>query len=124
MTVLLAILISLLGTELFVRLPIARATAATLASSAQAGRIVRSRAISDHWKEKVMPVYAARLGRQSLALTACFALLAATGMAAVLVADWLVPGEQLFFESAEGLALSALASTLYYLARNRLARPA
>jgi hypothetical protein len=122
MTWLLALILSCVGTEIFVHLPITRAVALTLASGTQAGRIILSRGISDHWKEKVMPAYALRMGRQSLMLTGCFLLLTALVGALLVIMDMLVPDTAMFIGSGAGLAFSLLVSVVYYQARRHIVR--
>ncbi|HEX7854194.1 MAG TPA: hypothetical protein VF503_10905 [Sphingobium sp.] len=119
---LLALILSCVGTEVFVHLPIARSVARTLASGTQASRVILSSAISDHWKEKVMPTYALRMGRQSLMLTACFAFLTGIVGGLVLIMDRLVPGTALFIASGPGLVFSFFISILYYQARRHIVR--
>lgn len=52
--------------ELFLRLPIAAAARGILGTARRAQRTIRSARISDHWKEKVLLAYAARLFAGSL----------------------------------------------------------
>ena len=52
------------------RLPIAKEANATYRTSLKAMRIIRSNTISDHWKERVMPIYSAQMLIGSLKLGA------------------------------------------------------
>ncbi|MFT3966269.1 MAG: hypothetical protein QM690_10340 [Sphingobium sp.] len=122
MSWLLVLLTICLGAELFERLPIARTAALTMDSCARAGRIFLSPHISDHWKERVMPAYALRMGRLSLNLMGCFLMLAATGGFALAMLEKVEPSAALFLCSALGLSVSFLIAFLYHVARGLLVR--
>ncbi|MCE7795984.1 hypothetical protein LWE61_05340 [Sphingobium sufflavum] len=111
------LLASCLAAELFLHMPIARQARRTLGSCAQAQHVILSRAISDHWKEKVMPAYALRLGRQSLMLAAYFAAFTLLAAATMQGMDRLMPDAARFMGSARGLAAGFLISLLYLMAR-------
>ena len=115
-----AIVVSAVATELFAHLPIERTATSSIANGARAGRVILSPAISDHWKEKVMPAYAARMGRETVTLTLCFAALTAIVAALIALIGRIDPEAARFIGSAMGMAFSALMSTLYYLGRRRL----
>ncbi len=116
-----AICISCIGTELLLRLPIAPSTLRIGRDSARVGRIIFSPSISDHWKEKVAPVYALRMGRQTLALAGYFAILAAVVSACLIAAALAVPDVALFLSSLTGLSFSIAISILYWQMKHRLA---
>jgi uncharacterized membrane protein len=118
----LAIALSALATEVFAHLPIERSATLTLASGAQAGRIILSPAISDHWKEKVMPAYAARMGRQTMMLSLCIAALTLIVSLLIVGINRIEPDAAQFIGTPAGVLFSLIVSTLYYLARRRLVR--
>jgi hypothetical protein len=101
-------------------MPIAQSAAQTLGSCAQARRVILSRGISDHWKEKVMPAYALRMGRQSLVLTFYFAILVAVTAAVLWITKRILPDATAFIDSAHGLAFGFLVSILYFMVRRRV----
>lgn len=117
-----AAVLSAIATEVFAHLPIERSALTALASGSQAGRIILSPDISDHWKEKAMPAYALRMGRETLTLALCFGLL--IGIVAVLMAfmDRIDPDAVRFILSGPGMAFSLIVSIVYYVARRRLVR--
>ncbi|MET0366078.1 MAG: hypothetical protein ABW169_15655 [Sphingobium sp.] len=117
-----ALLVSCLIVEIFAHIPIAQSAVLTLRSGARARRVILSPAISDHWKEKVMPVYALRMGRQSLVLAWYFAILAAVAATAMAILDREMPDAALFMASARGVAFGFLVSILYFWGRRRLVR--
>ncbi len=120
MSVLLAILMSCVGVEIFLRLPIARSTAVMAQGGMHAGRIILSSRISEHWKEKVMPAYAARMARQTLMLACLFGVFAAALGLALFAIDAVQPAAAQFLTSLKGLTLGLVASLLYYPVRRRL----
>ena len=113
---------SCLAAELFARLPFEPVVSRMAKCGARAGRIVSSRRISDHWKEKIMPRYAARMGRDTLTLTFYFALLALLVGGVLLAAEAIAPDAARLLTSAAGLAASFLVAVVYYLVRRRFVR--
>lgn len=120
MTIFLAILIACLGVEIFLRLPIAQSTAQMAGSGLRAGRVIMSRRISEHWKEKVMPSYAMAMARQTLRLAGYFCFFAATLAASLFLIELVRPEAAQFVTSLKGLMLGLGASVLYYPVRRRL----
>ena len=54
---------ALIASELFLRLPIMRELAVVGSISRKSMKVLGAKRISDHWKEKVLPVYSFRLAR-------------------------------------------------------------
>lgn len=119
MSVLLAILMSCLGVEIFLRLPIAQSTALMAEGGLRAGRVILSPRISEHWKEKVMPAYAARMARQTVVLACLFGIFAGALGAGLLAINAVHPAAAQFLTSLRGLALGLAASLVYYPLRRR-----
>lgn len=113
---------SCLVAELFARLPFGPVVSRMARCGAQASRIVASRRISDHWKEKVMPGYAMRMGRHTLTLALYFVLLAALAGAVLFAAEAVAPDAARLLTSAAGLAVSFVVALVYYLLRRRRVR--
>ena len=67
---------AILACEFFLRLPFNTLLIRLVRFSKRAVSVLRSRKISDHWKEKALPCYAVKIGMASLALGAllCAAL--------------------------------------------------
>ncbi|PKP73029.1 MAG: hypothetical protein CVT84_15690 [Alphaproteobacteria bacterium HGW-Alphaproteobacteria-6] len=63
---LLVILAAILASEALWRLPLMARVREVTAASRKAGRVLASKRISDHWKERVLPAYAWRIGRGSV----------------------------------------------------------
>lgn len=113
---------SCLAAELFLRLPFEPVVSRMARCGARASRVVSSRRISDHWKEKVMPGYAMRMGRCTLTLALYFALLAVLVGGVLLAAEAIAPDAARLLTSAPGLAASFVVAIVYYLVRRRLVR--
>lgn len=114
--------LSCLAAELFARLPFEFVVSRMARCGARASRIISSRRISDHWKEKVMPRYAMRMGRDTLTLALYFAALALVAGGVLFAAEAVAPEAARLLTSARGLAAAFLVAIGYYLLRRRLAR--
>jgi len=84
--ILAAVIATLAAVEVARMLPLTRALAQARAVSSRAVSVVRANRISDHWKERVLPVYAGRLLGASLKLLACIVAIAV----AFLLPFWLI----------------------------------
>ncbi|HEX7873240.1 MAG TPA: hypothetical protein VF475_10035 [Sphingobium sp.] len=117
-----ALLLSCLIVEMFAHIPIAQSAVLTLQSGARARRVILSPGISDHWKERVMPVYALRMGRQWLVLAGYFAIFAVVAAGAMAIMERAMPEAALFMLSARGVAFGFAVSILYFCGRRRFVR--
>ena len=57
---------AILASEAFLRLPVMARIHRVAAYSQKAMRVLQSKHISDHWKERVLPAYALRIGAGSV----------------------------------------------------------
>ncbi|MEA3299539.1 MAG: hypothetical protein U9R22_04895 [Pseudomonadota bacterium] len=106
--------------ELLLRLPLGSTLGALSSLAARAVRVVRSRRISDHWKERVLLTYAGGIARRSLLLALLVALaLAPMASLAVLFEALGVPVYSLL-SSWAGILVCTLAGLLYGMARARV----
>lgn len=112
-----AILLSCLGVELFCRLPFTRLLVQMARDGGHAGRIVASRQISEHWKQRVMPVYTRRLARLTLALLACIAVVAFIVLATLGAMVRVSPDAAAFLETPVGIAASLHFAMLHVIGR-------
>ncbi len=55
-----------MASELFLRLPLLRCLQRIISNATKATSVLRSRKISDEWKEKVLSAYAIRIGANSI----------------------------------------------------------
>lgn len=118
-----SLVVCLCGVELLIRAPLFE-TVATLARYAgKSSRVIASRHISDHWKEKVLPAYSQKVFLGSLQLLVIFALLFAVLGAVALGLDYLfLSGTATldFLASWQGILYATAVSVGYYYARRRL----
>lgn len=84
---LLVIVAAILASEALLRLPIMAKIKDVSEISQKAMRVLKSGRISDHWKERVLPAYAKRIGIGSVAFFALLCL----GLLPVLVAGLIYP---------------------------------
>ena len=83
----LVIVAAILASEAFVRLPVLQKIGTVAATSRKAMKLVRSARVSDHWKERILPVYALKIGMGSVS----FFLLLCAALLPVLLAGLLYP---------------------------------
>ena len=122
MTVLVIILLTtVFAIELFLRLPFSTALKEFTAISRKALRVMRSRSISEHWKEVVLPRYSIVMLKSSLKLLAY--LLVIIGF--VSLADIFCRPLGISLTGAlstwSGVSTSMLAAGVYLFVRKRLA---
>jgi hypothetical protein len=107
--------------EIFIALPVLPEAGRLFSVVAKVQRTVRSPQISDHWKEKVLIVYAGRLLQRSLILSALLlGALAAVTLAGYAITLFLDKGFAVYMLSLEGSLVATLASLAYAFARFRL----
>jgi hypothetical protein len=124
MTLIMLLLSAVVASELLVRLPLLPAIGRARAAAQKSARLLRSKRVSDHWKEKMLPVYAAVIARNSVIF---FGLLCAAILPVALFGfgypggpgGWLAALMQ-----PVNLAVLFGLSILYIIARTLVARPA
>ena len=84
---LLVIVAAVLASEALLRLPVMAKIKGVSEASQKAMRVLKSGRISDHWKERVLPAYAKRIGFGSVA----FFVMLCLGLLPVLVAGLIYP---------------------------------
>ncbi len=119
---LLILVAAVLASEAFLRLPLMPAIRRANRAAARSVRTLRSARISDHWKERMLPVYALTIARNSVLFFAllCLAVLPALLLGVLLpggITAWLA----LLIRPLNLLLLCGL-SVLYLVIRTRLAR--
>lgn len=60
--------------ELMLRLPLLRMARSLVTVSQKSMRLLQSKRISDHWKERILPAYSARMARASVGFFALLCL--------------------------------------------------
>jgi len=101
-------------------LPLGAKLKCLLKTSHRAATVIRSKNISDHWKEKIMLSYAQGIAVNSVLLGIYFVVVAVGVYALLLLADVILPGGsgvQDFFFSSQGLLLVSVISMTYFYVR-------
>ena len=123
MSYLLVILASFIAVELFVRLPVIEQVQRLFGTTQKAGHVIVAKAVSDHWKERVMLRYAREIlfGSVMLVMFILAVLFIAT-LPALLAKAFIDPDLSIeaMFSSWSAIALSLVAATGYYATRSRL----
>ena len=113
---------AILGSEILLRLPLMDQVSIVVQTARRSAATVRSRRISDHWKETVLPAYSLRMAGRSLFF---FLLLCLVALPVALVGIVAPGGMEHWLESLMrpfALAILCICSILYILVRARLAR--
>lgn len=116
----LAVVVCILLVETALRLPFGASAAGVARAGAKAIRVVRAKAISDHWKEKALAAYAKATFLSSLRLAVLLAVFLAIAAVLVLVFDRISGGFQDFILGWLGIGFTIVFASLYYTLRKRL----
>ncbi len=125
MNVLIPAAVSILATEAIVQMPLGGQIRAVRSLLGRVHHVIRSPAISDCWKERVLPVYALRLARHSLLIGFMLGTVSVGVFGLLLV--WSVfaaPDAAVLkeFMSVRSLIVSLAASGAYLFVRFRIVR--
>ena len=85
---LLLVLAAVVACELFLRLPLMATIKQATSTAAKASAVLRAKRVSDHWKERILPVYAGKIAANSLK----FFLYLCVILGAVVVFGLVAPG--------------------------------
>ena len=115
-------LLAIATVELAIRLPLRAGISTILASSGRSAQVIRSPRISDHWKEKALLGYSARIAKASLGLAAISVLLALAVVVLVLALHYSgVSSRGLdILVSPKDLIAMGLLAIVYAVVRSRL----
>ncbi|SON56849.1 hypothetical protein HDIA_3308 [Hartmannibacter diazotrophicus] len=119
---LLTAILCVLLVELAVRLPLAGAVLGVSGASKRAARVLRAKAISDHWKEKAMGAYARATFASTLKLAGLLIVILAIAFALVLLFEQISSGFESFILGWWGIGFSLVFATLYFSLRKVLLR--
>jgi hypothetical protein len=114
----LAVLLTAGLVEIALRLPLLASALRIMGTSRKAMAIMRSRAISDHWKEKAMRVYSGRLFSATLMLAVLLIFLSGLIIFVIFLIGGLGIGFGAFAVSWPGMVLSAIAAFGYLKLRH------
>ena len=115
--------VSIWAVEIFLKLPVREAVNDLLRVSQKAVHTVSSPHISDHWKEKVMLVYARKSFICTLRLAGIMIIFIALILMPVFAVDHFKPTDQsvfLLLSTAKGLIASTIVAMCYFWLRSRL----
>ncbi len=107
--------------ELFQRLGLSRRIAALAVSGRKAASIVRSSAISDHWKERALLAYARRVFIGTLALFGLLIACAAPALLLLAIASMADPTVWEAAGSPAALVLASLTAVVYVSGKKQFA---
>jgi hypothetical protein len=108
------------GVELLIRAPLYTTLTTLLHYAAKSSRVIQSKHISDHWKEKVLPTYAVKVFQNSLKLFFIFLVVFAILLLISKALDLVNPAGMTtleFLSTWTGILFATIASTTYYYAR-------
>ncbi|MCB2137360.1 MAG: hypothetical protein KDE08_15700 [Rhodobacteraceae bacterium] len=88
---------AVLASEAFLRLPLMDQIRRVTATAGKSGRVLKSKRISDHWKERVLPAYSWIIGKGSVTffVMLCVALLPVALLGVVYPGGFAVWGAEL-----------------------------
>jgi len=114
------IIVTLVAVEAFLRTPFKRALTDLAVASKKSASVISSKSISDHWKEKVLPRYAAQIFKNSIYLFLCLLAIvipvAIGHFASILFSENLLHA----ISTWQGVGLSVLVACIYVGVRNAL----
>ncbi|MEO1249531.1 MAG: sulfotransferase, partial [Pseudomonadota bacterium] len=113
-------LASLASVELFLRLPVVEKTRGVLTTSRRSINVVASKAISDHWKERILPHYSLRMASGSLSAAGLMILAFSPIIALALIGPLFGADVMGLLLSWQGIVGISLIAALYIFLRNRL----
>lgn len=121
MIALLSALLCLLLVEAALRLPFGRALSRAVRTGERARRVLASRRISEHWKEKAVGAYAGRLIGATLALAVMIAALAAGFLGGAIALEALKTGAFGLLLGWPGIVYCTAVAGAWVLVRRRAA---
>ena len=118
MTWLAVAIVTILLVEVFLRLPLISTAGKVLHIGQKAAHIMRTKGVSDHWKERAVQAYSGRLLKASFLLIAGLGVIFFAGYLLTLAAEQIAPGTLILLLSLWGIVFSVLIAILYvYLRR-------
>ena len=123
MTYLSTAIVTIMAVECFCRLPVMPFVTELTGTLSKVQWVLLSRNISDHWKEKVLLVYAGKIALATGKITLVLAALALVVLAAAQFLDWTLapsPTTSDWLMSTWGLTTSLVISVAYFALRRRL----
>lgn len=120
MTYVLLVVATLAFAELFVRLPILQAVGRASDYARRSARLIQAPRISDHWKEKALPIYSARILGQTLRLCVYLIIVFLPVAVALVIAQQIHVPLWAALISPIGIGASILVAAAYLFVRGRI----
>ena len=114
---LLTVVLCVMLVEVALRLPFSKSLSMLTRSNMRALKVLRTKHVSDHWKEKAMGAYARKTFTCSSQIGLYLGIVLAIAAAVVFGFDLMVPGFAAFILSWTGIVLSLVAASLYFFGR-------
>ncbi len=106
--------------ELALRLPFTDVVAGVSKSSGGAVRVVRAKAVSDHWKEKALAAYAQATFLSSIKLAGLLIVLLTIAAVLVVALEQISGGFQSFILGWRGISFSIVFASFYLTVRKSI----
>jgi len=113
---------AVIACELFLRLPLMTAIRGATATAGKASRLLRAKRISDHWKERILPVYAVKIAGNSLKFFGFLCLVLGAVVLVGLAAPGGLAGWIAFLARPVVIVALCLVSIPYMVLRSRMAK--
>ena len=113
-----------LACELFLALPLMATIRRATSMAGKARRLLQSKRVSDHWKERMLPVYAGKIAGNSLIFFLYLCLVLVVVLLVGLVSPGGIPSWLGFLERPVVIATLCALSIPYMIARARMPRAA
>ena len=118
----LLILATIICAELFVRLPVFALARRSASYATQSSRVMRSSKISDHWKERALPMYSQRMMLATLKLAGCLIIVLSPFIVGWILATLIhIPFAPLL-TSLLGIGVSMAVAFAYVFLRRQIVR--
>lgn len=121
MSYILSTILSVIVIELFFYLPFMASVNGILLQAKKSKNVILSAKISDHWKEKILPVYAARMMKYSLITGGLMMVIFSPILISILLSRYLQSDFDAFLLSLEGGIYITLAALIYVSIRKAFA---
>lgn len=122
MEYILLIVATVVCAEIFVRLPVFALARRSADYAAQSSRVMRSNKISDHWKERALPMYSQRMMLATLQLAGCLVIVLSPFFLGWLLAIVLDLAFTPLLTSLIGIGVSMAVAFAYVFLRRQLVR--
>lgn len=117
--------VSIWAVEIFLKLPVSQTVDDLWRVSQKAIHTISSQHISDHWKEKVMLVYARKSFASTFKLAIFILILASLTLIPIVIVDYFKLTAQPVLQllaTTKGLIASTIMATCYFWLRSRLVK--